>query len=115
MASHRATRTVVLNQGEMLQKILDNQRYIKERLDYLCQRARAAELQGEDSTLLGLPWRSINDIDNGLSTTPKQQAFMRMLLSPVVAPTEVHYVSEICDALFTPEFRGRVYMRKPPG
>ena len=97
------------------QKILENQQYIIDRLEYLCERARAQELTGADSTLINIPWNSVAAVLGGLDSNVKERAFLRLCLSPVVAPSKVHYVAQMCDALFTPDFRGRTYLRKPTG
>ena len=98
-----------------MRQILDNQMFIMDRVSYLTERARARELSGADSTLIQIPWRDISAVMAGLDSNPKEKAFLRLLLSPVVAPTQVHFVSQVFDAVFTPEFRGRVYLCKPSG
>ena len=115
MASHRATRSAIGDQTDMQQQILDAILRVEERVSYLTERARAAELSGPDSVLLEIPWRNINEVINGLNSPAKAQAFHRLMMSPIIAPMQVHFVSDMLDVLCSPEFRGRFYLRKPPG
>ena len=87
-----------------------SERYDARDIDFMRARHDAAE-----DDLIQIPWRDISAVMAGLDSNPKEKAFLRLLLSPVVAPTQVHFVSQVFDAVFTPEFRGRVYLRKPSG
>ena len=115
LSSHRHTRSVLGDQGDVQRKILEVVERLELKVDYLTERARAAELGGVDSTAIGIPWRSAEEVSAGLSTPAKVQAFYRILKSPILFPTKAHFMADVIEVFFTPEFRGRGYIKKPSG
>ena len=78
-------------------------------------RAKANASMKEDSELVGLKWANIGDVHAALDDPDKEEAVRRLLISDVVHESETHYMKNFFDAFFTPEFRGRLYMRHPQG
>lgn len=95
---------------------------IEEKLDQImeysmsaAQRVTATEYVSQDAEFLGLPWKSMEAVQDALDDSEKKAAVTRLLQSPLVVNSLASYVSDVTKYFFAPELVGKLYNGIPRG
>ena len=74
---------------------------------------KASMLLNKDLELVGLPWKTILEVDAGLDSMEKVEAVQRLLISSSVSSSESRYCSDVFKTFFHIDIRGHCYNGMP--
>ena len=74
---------------------------------------KAKQMLNEDTTLLGLKWTTIRQLDLALEDNVK--AIQRLLICPSISDCSTRYFADVMTSFFDEEIRGCMYIGTPSG
>ena len=74
---------------------------------------KAKQMVNEDTTLLGLKWTTIRQLDLALEDNVK--AIQRLLICPSVSDSSTRYFADVLTSFFDVEIRDCIFIGTPSG
>ena len=82
---------------------------------FLVAEKKAKLMVNEDTTLLGLKWTTIRQLDLALEDNVKVEAIQRLLICPSVSDSSTHYFADVMTSFFDEEIRDCIFIGTPSG